>query len=371
MRWMVVALVLALTRPAAAELWASSMGDLLAHGSRIEVIDVTAVKDRAVDCTLAIAVKSTSKVGAKVHVDLGYLPAPKVGDRLLVICDSECPRAAGVEHAGAFQVVAQEPMDGAFVTPNVVETSSLALLARGQPAPDLCVKGIVEMLDTPARPAFEIKLSPANGSGSGTIGTHRINAAMTVVWFASETGAIEVRLAGKGSVELVADHIGRDKSGCFSGQFLPSRPVARTPASLDRALDGLGEKQLVATGTLTVPKGTPLKAGAHAVTFTVTADGYLEIASDIAEGRVSHVQNMPDHYALGFPTKTGAPNDPELFLDFGVSMLEGYEHGAALAKAVKGGAKVQATWLAGGKKTPLGELTLTYVPEKPVTRPAK
>ena len=366
MRWMVVTLaMLGFARPARAELWASSMGDLMKDAKRVEVIDVTAVKDRGVDGTLVQLVKSAGKVGDKVHLDIGYLPAPKVGDRMLYICDYECPRAVGVERAGAFQMTAQEPMDGAFITPNVVETASLALLAKGQPAPDLCIRGLVELLDEPPgkAPTFEVKLNPSNGSGGGTIGKDRVNASMTVVWFASETGAIEVRLSGKGTVELVADKVGRDKSGCFSGTFLPSRPVARTAASLDAALDGKSVKQVVAKGTLTVPKGAPVPAGAHALTFAVTADGYLELASDLAEGRVSHVQNDKGHYGLGFPTKKGAPNDPELFLDFGVDMLAGYEHGAALAKAARTVGKATVFWYVGGKKVSLGDLALQYVRE--------
>ena len=374
MRWMVVTVaMLGFARPARAELWASSMGDLLKDANRVEVIDVTAVTDQKVDGTLALAVKSGSKVGDKIQIHIGFLPVPKVGDRMLVICDSQCPRAVGVERGGAFQMTAQEPMDGAFITPNVVETASLTLLAKGQPAPDLCIRGLVELLDESGRkaPTFEVKLNAGNGSGGGTIATHRVNAAMTVVWFASETGAIEVKLSGKGTVGLVADKVGRDTAGCFSGTFLPSRPIARTMASLEAALDGAAKRLTIAKGTLMVPKGAPVRAGAHALTFSVTADGYLELASDLAEGRVSHVQHDTGHFGLGFPTKKGAPNDPELFLDFGITMLAGYEHGAALAKAVRGSGKATAYWHSGGKKTPLGEVTLQYVREPAAPRPAK
>lgn len=374
MRWMVVTLaMLGLTQPARAELWASSMGDLMKGAKRVEVIEVTAVKDHAVDGTLALPVKSAGKVGDKVHLDIGFLPVPKAGDRMLIICDSECPRAVGIERAGAFQMTAQEPMDGAFITPNVVETASLALLAKGQPAPDLCIRGLVELIDeTPQKaPTFEVKLSPANGSGGGTIATHRVNASMTVAWFASESGSIQINLSGKGSVQLIADKLGRDKAGCFSGSFLPTRPLVRTAASLDAALDGTAQKQLVATATLTVPKGAPVPAGKHALSFTVTADGYLELASDLAEGRVSHVQHDKGHYGLGFPTKKGAPNDPELFLDFAIDLNAGYEHGAALAKAARTIGKASVYWYTGGKKSPLGEVTLQYVRESAAPRPQK
>ncbi|MBL9017288.1 MAG: hypothetical protein JNL83_24080 [Myxococcales bacterium] len=369
MRWMVVTVaILGVARPARAELWASSMGNLLKDANRVEVIDVTGVKDRTVTGTVALAVKSSAKPGTAFTMDLGFLPVPKAGERMLVICDYQCPRAVGVERAGAFQMTAQEPMDGAFITPNVVETASLALLAKGQPAPDLCVRGLVELLDDPKSPTFEVKINPANGSGSGTIATHRVNASMTVVWFASETGAIAVKLAGKGAVELVAHKLGRDQAGCFSGRFFPTRPLARTARSLDRALDGIANKQLVATGTLTVPRGAPVPAGKHELRFTVTADGYLELASDLAEGRVSHVQHDPGHFGLGFPTKGGAPNDPELFVDFGIDLYAGYEHGAALAKAVRMVGKATVYWYTGGKKAPLGEVTLAYLPERATPR---
>jgi len=346
-----------------AELWASSMGDLMHAATRIEVVDVTAVKDHAIDATLVTAVKSAAKAGTKVHLDLGYLPAPRPGDRLLVICDSECPRAIGIEHAGAFQVVAQEPGDGAFVTPNVVETSSLALLAAGQPAPDLCIRGIVELLDEVARPGFEVHVRATDGNGAGTIASHKVKASLSVVWFASESGALEVRLSGKGTVELVADHAGRDKDGCYSAQFLPSRPLARTAKSLDRALDGAAGPAVIARGTLTVPKGGPVPAGAHKIEFSASNDGYLELASDLAEGRVSLTSNERGHYRLGFPTKGGAPNDPELDFDFATDILPGYEHGAGLAKALHATSTAQLTWVQGSKRTSLGALALTYVRE--------
>lgn len=372
MRWMVVTVaMIGFAQPARAELWASSMGDLLKDAKRVEVIAVTAVKDRAVDGTLALPVKSAGKAGDKVHVDVGFLPVPTVGDRMLVICDSQCPRAVGVERAGTFQMTAYEPMDGAFITPNLVETASLPLLAKGQPAPDLCIRGLVELLDEPKGTTFEAKLNPANGSGRGTIAAHRVNAAMTVVWFASESGDIEIRLSGQGSVVLVADKVGRDKAGCFSGAFYPSRPVVRTAASLDAALDGKAQPQLVATGTLIVPKGAPVAAGKHELRFTVTADGYLELSSDLAAGRVSEVLNEPGHFGLGFDAIKATSERAELFIDFPTDMSVGYEHGAALAKAVRKTGKASVVWRASNKNTPLGEVSLQYVRESATRRARK
>ena len=369
LRTLVVATVLAVSAGSArAEFWVSSMGDLLKTANRIEILDVTAVRPNAlgattVEGTLVTAVRSAAKPGAKVTHLLGYLPTPKVGERLLVICDYECPRAIGVEHDGMFSLIAQQPMDGALVTPNVVETASLSLLAAGQPARDMCVRGIVELLDDVARPGFEVKVRAADGSGRGSISGHKVNASLSGVWFASESTAIAVSLSGKGAVTLLADHMAKDKDGCYSSAFSPSTPLARTAKSLDRGLDKLSQPMTIARGTLTVAKGAPVPAGAHKITFTVSADGYLELASDLAEGRVSHVQHDQGHYGLGFGTKAGSPNDPELFFDFSVPILPGFEHGTGLAKVVRGGATAQLSWIRGAKKTPLGSLKLDYVRE--------
>ena len=352
---------------ARAEFWVSSMGELMKTATRIEIIDVTAVKAQAlggtgIEGTIVTAVRS-AKAGTRVSHVLGHLPAPKLGDRLLVVCDSECPRAIGVEHAGVFSLVAQEPMDGALVTPSVVETTSVPLLAAGQPARDLCIRGIVELLDDIARPGFEVKVRPGDGSGRGSIGGHKVNASLSGVWFAAESNSIAVKISGTGGVELVSDHLGKDKDGCYSSAFAPSTPLARTAKSLDRALDGQSRPMVIARGTLTVAKGAPVPPGAHKITFSVTADGYLELASDLAEGRVSHVQHDQGHYGLGFGTKAGSPNDPELFFDFPVPMLAGYEHGSALAKVVRGGATAQMVWIRGARRTPLGSVKLDYVRE--------
>lgn len=363
LRSLIVLAVLAPATPARAEFWASSMGDLMKTANRIEILDVTAVTEtqvgRMLEGTLVTAVRSTSKPGAKVSLALNYLPAPKPGDRVLVVCDYECPRAIGIERAGMFPMIAQQPMDGAMVTPNMVETASLALLAAGKPAPDICVRGIVELLDDVARPGFEIKVRPADGSGRGTISGHKVNASLSGVWFASESSAVAVRLAGNGDVTLLAAHVAKDKDGCYSSAFAPSTPLARTATSLDGALDKLSTPMTIARGKITVAKGAPVSAGSHAITFLVTSDGYLELSSDLAEGRVSHVQHDAGHYGLGFDAKGRG----ELFFDFPVTMLPGFEHGSALAKVVRDGATAQVSWLRGGKKTPLGAITFAYVRE--------
>jgi len=370
---LVVSVLAGLTAPARAEFWASSMGDLLKAAKRIEVIQVTAVSDTQVGAmmegTLVTAIRSGVKVGAKVGHGLGYLPKPKVGDRVLLVCDDECPRAIGVERDGMFTLVAQQPMDGAIVTPTVVQAASVPLLAAGQPAPDLCIRGIVELLDDMARPGFDVKVRAADGTGRGTIAGRKVDAALSGVWFASQSNAIGLRLAVSGSVSLVADHIGRDKDGCFSSVFTPSMPLARTTKSLDRALDSANRGMTIARGTLVVAKGAPVPAGKHAISFTVNPEGYLQLASDLAEGQVSRIQRDAGHYGLGFGTKVASPNDPELMFDFPVDMLAAKEHGAALAKIVRGGATAQVTWLRGSTKTALGSITLDYVREPADLKP--
>jgi hypothetical protein len=359
-----VFVMLAVARPARAELWASSMGDLMKSATRIEVIDVDAVDARGFDGRLAVAVRSTQKAGDRVHVDLILpLPPPAKGDRVLVVCDSECPRAIGVEHGGAFQLIAQEPMDGAFVNPNVVEEGSLAALAAGKPAPALCVRGDIQLLDDAARPSYELRVSAADGNGSATLAGRKLSARLGVVWFASEAGAVAIVLADKGAVSLVADHVTRAQDGCYQASLAPSEPLARTRKSLTRALDGTPAGAVIAKGTLAVAKGAPVAAGVHAIALSARSDGQLELASDLAEGQVSEIAFVPDHFGVGFPTKGGAPNDPELFLDLGVTMAQGLDHGAQVARALHDGAVAHAIWIQGTKRTAIGVVKLTYVQE--------
>lgn len=352
------------TRLAQAELWASTSGNLMQQAKRIEVLDVTAIKGHAFDGTLVAAIRSQSHVGDKLHVEPGMLPMPAKGDRVLVVCDDECPRAIGVETAGAFRLIAQEPMDGAFVYPNLVERGSIELLAAGKPAPDLCVRGVAELLDDAARPAFEVHVRASDGKGKGTLDGRTVTAELGVVWFASAAGTLSLQLASQGSLVLVADRVVRGKDGCYAATFLPSQPLARTRKSLTRALDGKPVATKIGHGTVDVPAGTSLRAGKHLVTFTVTPDGYLELSSDLAEGRVSRVSYKPDSFGLGFPTKHGERSDPELGFEFATPTIEGYEHGAAVAKALRQGAKAQLTWSAHNKATPLGTVTFTYDPER-------
>ena len=363
-RAIVLILLLVGVRTARAELWASTMGNLLTSASRIEVIDVGAVGKADFDGRVAVPVRSAHKAGDHVHVDLrNGLPLPAVGDRVLVICDDECPRAIGVAHAGAYQVIAQEPMDGAFVTPNLVEESSLAALAAGKAAPGLCLRGDVELLDDAARPSYEAHVRATDGTGTAVLGGRRLTASLTVVWFASDAGAVGVGFADKGPVQLVADRVTRAQDGCYQASLAPSEPLARTRRGLAHAFDGAPAGGVIAKGTLDVARGAPAAAGRHALSLSVRADGQLELASDLAEGQVSEVSFVQGHFAVGFPTKGGAPNDPELLLDLGVTMPQGLDHGAQVARALHDGAVAQAIWIHGAARTPLGAVKLVYVPE--------
>jgi hypothetical protein len=363
-RALIVISLLVTVRTARAELWASTMGDLMKSATRIEIIDVDTVGTRGFDGTIAAAVRSTQKAGDRAHVDLiAPLPMPAKGDRVLVVCDSECPRAIGVERGGAFQLIAQEPMDGAFITPNVVEEGSIAALAAGKSSPPLCVRGDVQLLDDAARPGFELHVRATDGTGTAVLAGRKLQASLTVVWYASDAGAIGVGLSDKGTVQLVADHVTRAGGGCYQASLAPSAPVARTRRSLARALDGAPAGGTIAKGALTTVKGSPVGAGAHAIALSVRPDGQLELTSDLALGQVSDVEYMPGHFGVGFPTPGGAPNDPELFLDLGVTMPQGLDHGASVARALHDGATAQALWVQGGKRTALGAVKLTYVPE--------
>lgn len=364
--WIVgLLLVLGAASSARAELYTNSMGGLMKGATTIEVVVVTGVNGKRIDARLAVGVRSGAHTGDTVHYDLRDLPAPHVGDRALVVCESgECPRAIGIAHDGYFQLIAQEYGDGAFITPNVVAEASLAPLAAGKAAPDLCVRGTVELLDDSARPAFELTVSPADGSGKGKLAGRVVRGSLGVVWFASQAGALEVRVSGKGTVNLVSDHVAPDKDGCQVGSFLPSAPVARTAKSLDKALDGVSVRRVLAKGSFKVATGMPVAAGQHTVEFSVTPDGYLELASDLAEGRVSEVRHSAGKFGLGFGTKGGgSPNDPELLFEFPVEISDGYEHAAGLAKALQTSTTVTLIWRKGSTDTSLGKVSLAYEKE--------
>jgi hypothetical protein len=363
MRTALFVLALFAPRIAHAELWASTAGDLMHDASRIEIIDVSQVKDQTVEGVILESIRSPHATGEKIHIDLAWMqPVPAKGDHVLVVCDPYvCPRAMGIERDGAFRLIAQQPMDGAFVNPNIVEHSAIALLAAGKPAPDLCIRGIVELLDETARPTFELHVRASDGKGKGKLGGRDVDASLGVVWFASEEGTVGLELVGKAQLGLAAATLGRDKTGCYSGSFLPSQPLARTRADLDRALDGKPRSATIGTAALVVPPGAPVPAGRHALVLSVTSDGYLELTSDLAEGRVSRLAYNASSFAVGFPTKGGSPNDPELDLELSVPTIHGYEHGAAVAKALRQGATVTASWTAHGKTTSLGPVAFTYM----------
>jgi hypothetical protein len=339
----------ALRTPGRAELWVSRMGELLHSASRIEIIHVGTVSKTAIDGNVVAAVRSTTRIGAAIHVELEGLVTPVPGDDVLVICDSLCPRAAGIDDHGAFSLRARELMDGAFVTPNLVDRASLAMLAAGKAAPELCVKGTIHLLDEPAAPALDVRVSSSDGTGKGTLDGREL--AAQVDGLLREPGGIALRLGG---IELVSRHVARDAAGCFTAAFLPNRPVARTRKSLDAVLRGKPAGSKLATGTFEVAKGLPVAAGRHTLDLSLDRDGNLVAGGDLASRAVEETNRSEGHVTIGFPT-TGAFY-PMLVIDLATTAKDTTDAGAAVASILA------------AKPTTTAEVVLVTMPERAATR---
>lgn len=364
MRRILVAILLvgALDTPGHAEMWASRMGELLHTATRIEIIHVGTVNGTAIDGNVVAAVRSTTRLGTAIHVDLEGLVTPAPGDDVLVVCDSLCPRAAAIDDHGAFSLRARELMDGAFVTPNLVERSSIALLAAGKAGPDLCVKGTIRLLDEPAAPAFGVHVSSTEGTGRGALAGAEFSAQVDGL---HEPGGIALRLGG---VELVSRHFSRDAAGCFTATFLPTRSVARTRKSLDAVLHGKPTGSRLATGTFDVAKGLPA-AGHHTFDLSLDRDGTLVAGGDLTARPVEEIDRSHGRLAIGFPT---SPVDfyPMLVIDLGASSQDVTDAGAAVASTLARNPITTADviWVVitgdVGTRIKLGSIQLHYLPER-------
>jgi hypothetical protein len=359
-------LVLAAARPARAELWVSSMGQLLKDAQRIELIEVESTKRGAsravVTGKILEALRSTRTKGTPVTIDLGVLRiTPNANDRVLVVCDSECPRAVGIERDGWFQLVAQQPMDGAIVYPNVVAHVAIPALAAGKPAPSICVRGTIALLDTTATPAFTAQVSAADGSGTAAMGSNAtLTARMSLMLSSRRDDAVAIQLShGTGQIQLGTDHIARAADGCLEGKFEPDRPVVRTEKGLASSLDGKFASRPFARGSLAISKGAPF-AGTHAITLALDEYGQLVLDSDFARGTADYRSGGNDRLTVGFPIKdTGTY--PKLLLDF-----ETGKQTVIAALAARRSLKISVSLLTDASRTGptrLGTVTLQYMPE--------
>jgi hypothetical protein len=361
---LVIAIVLVLAGEARAELWVSSMGELMRDAASIEIMQVESEKDGVVTGKLVEAMRSKRAKGTQLTVALHGLAKPALGDRVLVICDRECPRAAGVVRDGWTHLRAQQPMDGAVVYPTVVVTSSIPALMVGKPAPNLCMRGTIALADEPARPTFEAQVSASDGRGTGTLDKMQVTARMGgASGFRDDDIGVSL-----GSAKISTETVKR-QGACLVGELAPVGPIARTRRSLDRAVAGKSATQVIGRGKLVVGKGAKVAAGSHTLELSVDEHGQLILASKIASGTVNRIGYDDDKLALGFsiPSKEFYPT-LELELVIGKGLAGGPAAQVVGVLAKKRAVPVKVTHTASLKSgtvtTPIGVMTLDYVPER-------
>lgn len=360
---LVIVVLMVLCGQARAEMWASSMGELMRDAASIELVQVDSIKDGVVTGKLVEAMRSKRAKGSAITVALGRLATPVVGDRVLVVCDSECPRAAGVLRDGWVQLRAQQPMDGAVVYPSVVVASSIPVLMAGRPAPNLCVRGTIALVDDPQRPVFEAQVSAGDGKGTATVDKSRVPARVGGAWGHSDDD-ITVEL---GSLAIATDTLKR-AGGCLVGELAPV-PAARTRKAMDQAIAGKRFTQVLARGTLVVGKGGKVAAGRHAFKISADGNGQVIVTSPLVTGANNRIGYSGDKLQLGFSV---SPKDfyPafELELVIGKRRAGGPSSQLVAVLAKQRSIQVRVAHLASAKSgvvtTPIGVMTLDYVPDR-------
>lgn len=265
-----------------AEYWGSDTASLLKSAKNIEILKISAVSDTTIEGSVTESIRGRS-VGTKVSVERSFLaiPSPSVGGQLLVICDdSICPRAVGIERGGYFVLWAQEPMDGAQVWPGIIERASLASIASGKTAPDLCVRATVRFIDDPkSKETFEGSFSALNGSGEvkGSLFSTATKASFTLRTDPGESGVIAVQ--GKSGVLFTGGAVSRAKDGCYELTTIPGRPLSRTPKLLKDTLAGKRSTNVIAKGKIHIDSGSSIKAGDYDLSIEVDKNGQLHFAT--------------------------------------------------------------------------------------------
>ena len=306
--------------PARAEYWVGRTSELLSRATRIEIFRVASVaKDGRLTGTVVTSIRGRPAGETVTHAWIGAA-APPPGADVLAICDgSLCPRAIGADRGGFFLLHAREMMDGAQVLPGIVERAALAPLAAGKPAPSLCVRAVVRLLDeddAPA-PAFTATFSAADGEGSVTggalldAGPHPRTATLLV---GDGLGAGDddadstvIGVTGKtGRMSFVGTPLARVAGGCYETIVLPAHPLARSAAAVARRLDGPPADAVLARGTLAL--GPKPSSRPEPVEILVGADGQLRFRSArfAAETPVLVDGGVPGRTRVGFSITAGS-----------------------------------------------------------------
>lgn len=354
----VVAMVLA-AAPARAEMWGSSMGELMKDATRIELVQVDEVMDATISGTLVEPMRSARTKGARVSFALPSLPSPAVGDKVLVVCDRECPRAIGLLRDGWIRLVAQQPMDGAFVYPNIVAATSIPVLMTGKPAPNICVRGTIGLLDDKRRPKFEIQVTATDGRGEAKVGKRAVKSRIANPFGRDDSIAVEL-----GDI-IVSTASVKPVNGCLEAVFAVERPVVRTAAGLERALGArLAKRVTVARGSVVIPKGTSVRAGTVPFNLLVDEHGQLIFDGPVGKGALDQVGISNGKLELGF-AEDDKKSAPTLTLVLPDPLPHHTGYVAHLVELLAGKRKLvgTATLRDGSKTIPLGAVTLVYVAE--------
>jgi hypothetical protein len=362
----------------------TTLGPLVKTATRIEVLEVAAIDGDAVVGKVADAVRTTRKVGDPVRISLGHPRIDRMtiakGDRLLIVCDTVCPRVAGVEHDGRYTLLAAQQTQEAAVSPDLVERRSVELLAAGTPAPNLCFRGTFELLDELAPGTLEVSFDPGTGRGRGTVEGTPID---VVRMFLDELSVQSPQLpTGRGKLLFHREPpLVRAKDGCYTSTFSLSGPVPRTRAGVTLALAGTLTSSLLARGKLAIP------GGGRTFELLINPDGQIEVGGQLARGTArGWGMAFPGSYGLFRRASDPALPDGELLVELDV---EGSPLGSpfplAVARYLRTERAPQARLrlrnredyeLDGPPDAVLGTVALTYVPERwappsaPVPAPA-
>lgn len=374
-----IALLLSLARPAAAEYWVGDAGELLHHAVRVEIIRVDKVAQDGLEGVVTESIRGTA-VGGAVKVSYYGNFAVKRGDEVLVVCDRwVCPRALGVDRGGYFILSAFQPMDGAMVSPGLVERGSLRALAAGKKAAPICIDVKVGFIDEPAaRTSFRASFDPTDGDGTATgaaLGAGPLQATLLAPHglFPETPDTINVKVRGKIDESFVADGLRRQKSGCYAIDAMPAYPLARSRAELKRNLAGSLSTLILARGQIAVRKTAHTAKKSYPLTIEIDASGQLAFRSPLFQATSAGLyERYPPSARIGF-AKSSRKTYPMVMFDIGPTLRAGLGVAGNIARLGAAAGRTRAFTLPvtlndpahGLANVAIGVAKLVYLPASP------
>jgi hypothetical protein len=365
-------------RAVRAELWVSTMGDLLHTARRIEIVEVDQVisggwQVHVVDAPRGRAAGTRDRV-----LWPGTTPTAAPGERLLVVCDSECPRAVGREVAGAFVLTAYQPMDGAWLTPPVVDRAAIPALARGASAPPLCLRSNVRFVDAPgAVVAIDASVDARTGAGSARPRAGGAALGATLQGADHNRGnpdeGIRLRIqngngARPGSTVIVLSVGGLTRRGtCLEAESVPESPISRTPAEFGAVWSGRSGVALLGSGPATITATAPIPRGTYPVRLESDDGGTLRLVGlpGVLPEPASYSYE-PTAFRIGFPMRGRGPNAEVYVLVPRSHPWNRGSEGLELAAALRSGPAqfTISTYASGATRAypPIGSMTIRRAP---------